>query len=133
MSDPYRQMWTDLGLDLEAHDALLGFLGPYYAETFLKQPNRPEGMKYFDFVLSEVHGLRIQELMQAKAAGRKVVGSFCTFVPEELVLAIDGVMVGLCAGAEFAPELVERVLPGSARDPRAEARGGRRDARCTPP
>jgi benzoyl-CoA reductase/2-hydroxyglutaryl-CoA dehydratase subunit BcrC/BadD/HgdB len=111
MSEQYRQMWMDLGLDLEAHDALLGFLGPSYAETFMKQENRPAGMAYFDFVMSEVHGLRIKELMDAKAAGRKVVGTFCAFVPEELVLAVDGVMVGLCAGAEFAPELVEQVLP----------------------
>jgi benzoyl-CoA reductase/2-hydroxyglutaryl-CoA dehydratase subunit BcrC/BadD/HgdB len=107
----YRPMWAGLGLDLEAHDALLGFLGPAYAATFLGQPNRPAGMAYFDFVMSEVHGLRIRELLDAKAAGRPVVASFCTYVPEELVLAVDGVLVGLCAGAEFAPEKVEAILP----------------------
>ena len=111
MTQDYRPMWAALGLDLEAHDALLGFLGPYYAETFMAQPHRPEAMKYFDFVMSEVHGLRIAELLEAKAAGRKVVATFCTYVPEELVLALDGVMVGLCAGASFAPELAESVLP----------------------
>jgi len=107
----YRPMWEDLGLDLQAHDALLGVLGPLYQETFLGQTNRPEGMQYFDFVMSEVHGLRIKELQDARAAGRKVFGSFCVFVPEEIVLALDGVLVGLCAGAEFAPELAEGVLP----------------------
>lgn len=111
MSADHRPMWTELGLDLEAHDALLGVLGPYYEQTFLSQPNRPEGMKYFDFVMSEVHGLRIQELMEAKAQGRPVVGTFCTFVPEELTLAVGGVQVGLCAGAEFAPEEVDKLLP----------------------
>jgi benzoyl-CoA reductase/2-hydroxyglutaryl-CoA dehydratase subunit BcrC/BadD/HgdB len=111
MSTDYRPMWKELGLDLEAHDALLGVLGPLYAETFTKQPNRPAGMGYFDFVMSEVHGLRIKELMDAKAAGRKVVGSFCTYVPEEIVLALDGVMVGLCAGAEFATAEAEKYLP----------------------
>lgn len=107
----YTQMWTDLGLDLDAHDALLGVLGPAYEKTFMHQPGRPEGMKYFDFVMSEVHGLRIKELMDAKAAGRTVFGSFCVFVPEELVLAVDGILVGLCAGAEFAPEEAEKLLP----------------------
>ena len=68
-------------------------------------------MKYFDFVISEVHGLRIKELMDAKAQGRKVVGSYCVFVPEELILAVDGVSVGLCAGAEFNFEAAETVLP----------------------
>lgn len=111
MSADYRPMWRDLGLDLEAHDALLAVLGPLYEGTFTKQPNRPAGMEYFDFVMSEVHGLRIKELLDAKDAGRKVVGAFCTFVPEEIVLALDGVMVGLCAGAEFATAEAEKYLP----------------------
>lgn len=46
-------------------------------------------MEYLDFVLSEVHGLRIKELQDAKAAGRKIIGTFCVFVPEELSLAAD--------------------------------------------
>ena len=84
---------SELGLDLEKHDALLGVLGEAYGEVFLAQENRPEGMGYFDFVMSEVHGFRIKELMDAKAAGRIVVVSFCVFVPEELVLAVGGVNV----------------------------------------
>lgn len=107
----YTKMWTELGLDLQGHDALLGVLGGAYSDIFLSQKNRPEGMKYFDFVMSEVHGLRIQELMDAKAQGRKVIGSYCVFVPEELILAVDGVSVGLCAGAEFNFEGAETVLP----------------------
>ena len=66
-------MWKSLGLDLKAHDALLFVLGQGYQEVFLSQQNRPKGMQYFDFVMSEVHGLRIKELMDAKAEGRKVI------------------------------------------------------------
>ena len=110
MSD-YRSMWQGLGLDLEAHDSLLAMLGNAYRTIFMSQPNRPEGMKYFDFVMSGVHGLRIKELLDAKKEGRKVIGSYCTFVPEELILAVDGVSVGLCSGADFATELVDEVLP----------------------
>jgi benzoyl-CoA reductase/2-hydroxyglutaryl-CoA dehydratase subunit BcrC/BadD/HgdB len=61
-------------------------------------------MEYQNFVLSEVHGLRIKELQDAKAQGRKVIGTFCVFVPEELVLAAEAVCVGLCAGAEIGKE-----------------------------
>jgi benzoyl-CoA reductase/2-hydroxyglutaryl-CoA dehydratase subunit BcrC/BadD/HgdB len=104
-------MWKGLGLDVEAHEALLSHLGETYRDLFMAQPNRPEGMKYFDFVMSEVHGLRIQELLDAKAAGRKVVGSYCTFVPEELILALDGVSVGLCTGGEWATDMVDQILP----------------------
>ena len=107
----YTKMWTELGLDLKGHDALLSVLGGAYTNIFLSQKNRPEGMRYFDFVMSEVHGLRIQELMDAKAQGRKVIGSYCVFVPEELILAVDGVSVGLCAGAEFNFEGAETMLP----------------------
>ncbi|MCJ8499662.1 double-cubane-cluster-containing anaerobic reductase [Desulfatitalea alkaliphila] len=111
MSDDYRSMWTDLGLDLEAHDALLGVLGNAYREIYLAQQDRPEGMGYFDFVMSEVHGLRIKELLDEKAAGRKIVGSYCVFVPEEIVLAANATLVGLCSGADFAMEEVEMLLP----------------------
>ncbi len=107
----YRPMWANLGLDLEKHDALLGALGQVYTDIYLAQKNRPDGMGYFDFVMSEVHGLRIKELVDARAAGNIIVGSFCVFVPEELVLAVDGVSVGLCAGADFGTEHAERYLP----------------------
>jgi benzoyl-CoA reductase/2-hydroxyglutaryl-CoA dehydratase subunit BcrC/BadD/HgdB len=49
--------------------------------------------------------------MDAKSEGRQIIGTYCTFVPEELVLAVDGIMVGLCAGADFAVDEVEKLLP----------------------
>jgi benzoyl-CoA reductase/2-hydroxyglutaryl-CoA dehydratase subunit BcrC/BadD/HgdB len=104
-------MWDGLGLDLEAHDALLGVLSNAYQEIYLAQTGRPEAMGYFDFVMSEVHGLRIKELLEEKAAGRKIVGSYCVFVPEEIVLAANATLVGLCSGADFATEDVEKLLP----------------------
>jgi benzoyl-CoA reductase/2-hydroxyglutaryl-CoA dehydratase subunit BcrC/BadD/HgdB len=68
-------------------------------------------MEYLDFVLSEVHGLRIRELQEAKAAGKKIVGTFCVFVPEELTLAAGAVQVGLCSGAEAGTEEAEKLVP----------------------
>ncbi len=111
MSEDYRGMWEDLGLDLAGHDALLGVLGGAYQDIFLAQKNRPEGMGYFDFVMSEVHGLRIRELLDEKKAGRKIIGSYCVFVPEEIVLAANATLVGLCSGADFAMSEVEKLLP----------------------
>ncbi len=111
MSEEYRSMWADLGLDPEAHDALLGVLGQAYQDIYLTQKDRPEGMGYFDFVMSEVHGLRIKELLDEKASGRKIIGSYCVFVPEEIVLAANATLVGLCSGADFATEDVEKLLP----------------------
>jgi benzoyl-CoA reductase/2-hydroxyglutaryl-CoA dehydratase subunit BcrC/BadD/HgdB len=68
-------------------------------------------MAYFDFVISEVHGLRIVELLKEKTAGKLIVGTFCIYVPEELILAVDGVAIGLCAGAEVGSEEAEKFIP----------------------
>jgi benzoyl-CoA reductase/2-hydroxyglutaryl-CoA dehydratase subunit BcrC/BadD/HgdB len=111
MGSEYEQMWKDLGLDLAAHDALLQVLGKGYQDIFLSQTDRPQGMDYFNFVMSEVHGLRVKELIDGKKEGHKVIGSFCVFVPEEIVRAADATLVGLCTGADFATEEVEKVLP----------------------
>ena len=110
MSD-YRPMWADLGLDLDRHDQLLEILGGAYTQIYLSQKNRPDAMKYFDFVVSEAHGLRIQELVEYKKSGGIVVGAFCVFVPEDMVLAAGGIPVGLCAGAQFSIPDSEGLIP----------------------
>jgi benzoyl-CoA reductase/2-hydroxyglutaryl-CoA dehydratase subunit BcrC/BadD/HgdB len=107
----YTAMWAELGLDLKGHDELLGVLGQAYGDIYLSQENRPQGMQYLDFVLSEIHGLRVKELVDARAAGRKVIGTFCLYVPEELILAVDGICVGLCAGADIGTTHAEQVVP----------------------
>ncbi|WP_422880228.1 double-cubane-cluster-containing anaerobic reductase [Moorella sulfitireducens] len=104
-------MWRVLGLDLERHDVFLGALPGAFSEVFLLQENRPEGMAYFDNLLGEAHGRRVQEVLEQKKAGRVVAGTFCVFVPEELILAVDGVSVGLCAGTQFTVPAGEQVLP----------------------
>ncbi len=111
MANSYDAMWEKLNLDLDAHSGLLEVLGKFYGDIHASQQGRLRGMEYLDFVLSEVHGLRIKELQEAKAAGRIVVGTFCVFVPEEIVLAAGGIQVGLCAGAEIGNEQAEKVLP----------------------
>ena len=107
----YRPMWKDLGLNLEGHDQLLTVLGNAYKDIYLSQENRPKAMQYLDFVISEAHGLRIEELMETKKKGNKVIGTFCVYVPEELILAVGGTCVGLCAGAEIGIDEAEKVLP----------------------
>jgi benzoyl-CoA reductase/2-hydroxyglutaryl-CoA dehydratase subunit BcrC/BadD/HgdB len=100
----YTEMWKSLGLNLKAHDGLLQVLGKAYSDIYLSQNNRPAGM-------GEIHGLRIEELVEAKKQGRKVIGTFCLYVPEEIILAAGAISVGLCAGADCGTELVEQILP----------------------
>ncbi|MCA1742900.1 MAG: double-cubane-cluster-containing anaerobic reductase [Desulfonatronovibrio sp.] len=111
MSEQYKEMWERLNLDITAHDGLLEVLGKFYNDIYLSQDGRLKGMEYMDFVLSEVHGLRIKEIQEAKAQGRKVVGTFCIFVPEEITLAAGAVQIGICSGAEVGSEAAEKILP----------------------
>jgi benzoyl-CoA reductase/2-hydroxyglutaryl-CoA dehydratase subunit BcrC/BadD/HgdB len=107
----YRKMWADLGMDLDRHDQLLAAIPVLYGDTYLSQRNRPSGMQYFDFVMSEIHGLRIQELVEHRKRGGIVIGTYCVFVPEDLIIAANGVCVGLCAGAQFSVPDGEAILP----------------------
>jgi len=110
-NDTYKEMWENLNLDITAHDGLLEVLGKFYNDIYLSQEGRLKGMEYLDFVLSEVHGLRIKELVEAREAGQKVIGTFCAFVPEELTLAADAIQVGLCSGAETGTRESEKIVP----------------------
>lgn len=107
----YRELWKNLNMDLEKHDELCAVLPELYGGVYLTQENRPEGMNYFNFVISEVHGLRVQELNDHKAQGGKVLGTFCVFVPDEVILAANAISVGLCAGSQFWVEDGEKLLP----------------------
>lgn len=107
----YRKLWQDLNIDLEKHDKLCEALPELYGSVYLSQENRPEGMNYFNFVVSEVHGLRIEELNNHKKNGGKVLGTFCVFVPDEIILAAGAIGVGLCGGSQFWIEDGEKVLP----------------------
>ena len=111
MAEGYREMWGSLGLNIEAHEGLLAVLSDAYQNIYLSQKNRPQGMQYFDFVISEVHGQRIVELLKAKTDGKHIIGTFCIYVPEELILALDGVSIGLCAGADVGAEEAEKYIP----------------------
>ena len=111
MTTDNRQMWKELGIDLEQHDVLLNALLPVYQEIYLSQQNRPDSMGFYDFVVGDIHGIRVKELREHAKNGGKVVATYCVFVPEELVWAAGGVPVGLCAGTQFSVPLAEEILP----------------------
>ena len=111
MAEKYVEMWKNLGMDIEKHNQLLNGLGQYYTSAILSQKNRPQKMDYLNFVVSEVHGLRIKELNDLRSAGKKVFGAFYIYAPEEIVYAADATMVGLCGGADFSVPDAEAVLP----------------------
>lgn len=105
------EMWTELGMDLEAHDNLCSVLPTAFGDVFLSQENRPAGMAYWDMVTADIHGIRPAELVEAQKKGRKVFGTFCVYVPDEVVVACDGIVTGLCGGSQFWVPDGEQVLP----------------------
>lgn len=109
----YYQMWKDLGMDVENHDVLCNVLPGAIGDVFLSQENRPEKMDYFDFVLAEVHGVRPAELVEFRKKGGKVFGTFCAYVPDEVIFAADGIATGLCAGSQFWVPGGEKYLPAN--------------------
>ena len=51
-------------------------------------------MDFWDLVISEVHGIRPAELIAAQKEGRKVFGTFCVYVPDEVIVAANGIVTG---------------------------------------
>lgn len=126
----YRQMWVDLGMDLEKHDLLCEVLPDAFGGVFLSQQNRPEGMDFYDFVVSEIHGVRPAELIQHQQQGGKVFGTFCVYVPDEVVFAAGGIAAGLCGGSQFWVSGGEKVLPANTCPLIKASVGARLDKTC---
>ncbi|WP_124060350.1 double-cubane-cluster-containing anaerobic reductase [Gordonibacter sp. Marseille-P4307] len=105
------EMWAELGMDLEAHDNLCAVLPTAFGDVFLSQDNRPAGMAYWDMVTADIHGIRPAELVEAQKRGQKVFGTFCVYVPDEVVVACNGIVTGLCGGSQFWVPDGEQVLP----------------------
>ena len=126
----YRKMWEDLGMDLETHDQLCEVLPQAFGDVFLSQENRPEAMDYYNFVIAEIHGVRPQELIKAQEEGKKVFGTFCVYVPDELIFAADAIATGLCGGSQFWVPGGEKVLPTNTCPLIKASVGARLDRTC---
>lgn len=53
----------------------------------------------------------LQAIIDGKKQGMKVVGTYCTYCPEELILAAGAVPIGLCGTVETPIPAAEEVLP----------------------
>ena len=126
----YRKMWESLGMDLETHDQLCEVLPQAFGDVFLSQENRPEAMDYYNFVIAEIHVVRPQELIKAQEEGKKVFGTFCVYVPDELIFAANAIATGLCGGSQFWVPGGEKVLPTNTCPLIKASVGARLDRTC---
>jgi len=126
----YHQMWADLGMDMEKHDLLCEALPEAFGEIYLAQEHRPEGMEFFYYVVSEIHGIRPAELIEHQKKGGKVFGTFCVYVPDEVIFAAGGIATGMCAGSQFWVPGGEKVLPSNTCSLIKASVGARLDRTC---
>lgn len=126
----YVEMWKELGMDLENHDALCQVLPTAFGDVYLSQENRPAAMDFWDMVVADIHGIRPAELIEAQKKGQKVFGTFCVYVPDEIVLAANGIVTGLCGGSQFWVSGGEKVLPKSTCPLIKASVGARLDRTC---
>jgi len=126
----YLKMWEELGMDVETHNQLCEVLPEAFGDVFLTQKNRPESMDYYNFVVAEIHGVRPMELIEHQKKGGKVFGTFCVYVPDEIVFAANGIATGLCGGSQFWVSGGEKVLPASTCPLIKASVGARLDRTC---
>ena len=125
-----RKMWESLGMDLETHGMLCEVLPVAFGDVYLSQENRPECMDFYDMVVADIHGIRPSELIAHQEKGGKVFGTFCVYVPDEIVIAADAIATGLCGGSQFWVPGGEKVLPTNTCPLIKASVGARLDRTC---
>ena len=126
----YRKMWEELGMDVGLHDQLCAVLPQAFGDVFLSQENRPDSMDYYNMVVADIHGIRPAELIEHQKKGGKVFGTFCVYVPDEIVFAADAIATGLCGGSQFWVPGGEKVLPANTCPLIKASVGARLDRTC---
>ncbi len=104
-------LWTELGLDVDLHGQILASINTQFEKQVESRPGRPAAMAYFDSVIHGSHGARVREIREKQAAGAKFIGTFCVFVPEEIVLALGAIPVALCGGTAASIPYAEQHFP----------------------
>ncbi|MFR5585990.1 MAG: 2-hydroxyacyl-CoA dehydratase [[Clostridium] scindens] len=125
-----RCVWSDLGANLELRGQLCEVLPQAFGDVFLSQENRPEGMDYYNMVVADIHGIRPAELIEHQNKGGKVFGTFCVYVPDEVIFAADAIATGLCGGSQFWVPGGEKVLPTNTCPLIKASVGARLDRTC---
>ncbi len=107
----FREMWTELGMDLELHDQLIRDMSNLHKKTHLSQQNRPKNMERFDRSFHASHAGRVAEILDFRKNGGKMIGTFCIFVPDEIALAAGVLPLPLCGGSGWSVSYADKLFP----------------------
>jgi benzoyl-CoA reductase/2-hydroxyglutaryl-CoA dehydratase subunit BcrC/BadD/HgdB len=61
--------------------------------------------------LKNSYNTRISQIVDGKKAGKKLVGTFCLFVPDEIIFAAGADRIILCGGKNDTVSIAEQYLP----------------------
>jgi benzoyl-CoA reductase/2-hydroxyglutaryl-CoA dehydratase subunit BcrC/BadD/HgdB len=109
--DEIKEFLGGLGLDMALWCRVTEAQDASFKAKVLAQENRPAGMAYFDGVIHKAHGERVREIEARRAAGGKFIGTFCIYVPDELVLAVEAIPQALCGGTALSIPFAEKTFP----------------------
>ncbi len=70
-----------------------------------------KSMEYFYNFTKQMYTTRADEIAEERYRGKKIIGSYCNFVPEELILASGAIPIRQCAGFQDTILPAEEVLP----------------------
>jgi benzoyl-CoA reductase/2-hydroxyglutaryl-CoA dehydratase subunit BcrC/BadD/HgdB len=111
IAQEYIDLWNELEIDVPRLSKMLEGASKRHEDVFLSQQNRPKNMQYFDDFWGGFQTKRIKELNEIKKEGKPLVGTFCIFVPEEMVVGAGGACYGLCSGSPASIPEAEKELP----------------------
>ncbi|MDD1678875.1 MAG: 2-hydroxyacyl-CoA dehydratase family protein [Methanomicrobiales archaeon] len=66
-----------------------------------------QSLKYFE----EIYPIRIAQLQQERAEGKKIIGTLCLYVPDEIIFAAGADRIILCGGKTETIPRAEESLP----------------------
>ena len=67
-------------------------------------------LKSLDY-FQESYDIRVRQLKEERAGGKKVIGTFCLYVPDEIIFAAGADRIVLCGGRTDTIALAEQSLP----------------------
>ncbi|MBW2990792.1 2-hydroxyacyl-CoA dehydratase family protein [Candidatus Woesearchaeota archaeon] len=100
------------------HYQILGLFEKFISENkrVIKEmqhsKNRAKAMNYYDELFTTNKAFK--ELSALKKKGKKIIGTFCNMVPEELIYAADAIPIRLCSGCNEAVKPAEEAYPRDA-------------------
>ena len=90
-------------------------------DPIMEETHRPENMAHFDRLFETfAHGGKDTVKLRE---GEKLIGTYCLFVPEELIYAAGGRPVRLCSGAYESVEIGETEITGRFNQAGIDSRG----------